>query len=421
MSVAEPDHAPFDLKDPSLYERDGEHEIFTRLRADCPVYWNPEDGGPGFWCLTKYDDVVAASKNPKLFSSARDWGGHRIFNEAEVGGAALGDAALDDVSDVDTSMISMDPPLHNIYRGMVTPGFTPPRIKNMEARIRSQVHDILDTLQGRDQCEFVTSVAAELPIRVLAELFGIPQADRLKLFEWSNAMIGEDDPELRPSDAFIATCFAEMSDYAMALWRDRTANPGDDLISMLAHGLVDGKPMSPAQYIGTFILLVVGGNETTRQSIAGGTLALAEFPDQRQKLLDDPSLIPVAVNEIIRWVSPVLHMRRTATEDLEIRGQKIAKGDKVVLWYVSANRDEEKFPDPFKFDVTRRDAMHLGFGIGQHFCLGSRLAELQLRIMFEELLPRYPNLKSTAPVRRVRSNFIRGIKEMQVELNPRSD
>jgi linalool 8-monooxygenase len=408
---------PFDLKDPSLYEADRQDEFFTLLRDECPVYWNPEEDGPGFWSLTKYDDIVAASKNPKLFSSARDWGGHRIFDEKEAGGAALGDAALGDTSDVDTSMISMDPPIHNAYRGMVTPGFTPPRIKDMESRIRGRVRDILGELDGVDHCDFVTSVAAELPIQVLAELFGIPQEDRLKLFEWSNAMIGEDDPELRPSDEFIAASFAEMSDYAMTLWQDRLENPGDDLISMLAHGRIDGELMTPERYIGTFILLVVGGNETTRQSIAGGMLALSQNPDQLQMLLDDPSLIPTAVNEIIRWVSPVLHMRRTATEDTEIRGQKIAKGDKVVMWYVSANRDEEKFPDPFTFDVTRKQAMHLGFGIGQHFCLGSRLAELQLRLLFEELLPRYPNLQPTAPVRRVRSNFIRGIKEMQVDLN----
>jgi len=410
---------PFDLKNPSLYEDDQQDAIFTSLREECPVFWNPEVDGSGFWCLTKYDDIVAASKNPKLFSSARDWGGHRIFDEKEAGGAALGDAALGDTSDVDTSMISMDPPEHNTYRGMVTPGFTPPRIKGMEESIRARVRNILDKLDGKDHCEFVASIAAELPIQVLAELFGIPQEDRLKLLEWSNALVGEDDPELRPSDAYIAASFAEMSNYAMNLWQDRLENPGDDLITMLAHARIDGDPMTPERYIGTFILLVVGGNETTRQSIAGGTLALSEHPEQRQKLLDDPSLIPTAVNEIVRWVSPVLHMRRTATEDTEIGGQKIAKGDKVVMWYVSANRDEDKFPDPFKFDVTRHDAMQLGFGIGQHFCLGSRLAELQLRVLFEELLARYPNIQPTAPVRRIKSNFIRGIKEMQVDLNPK--
>ncbi len=418
MSTTDYADVPFDLKDPSLYEADRQDEFFTHLREECPVFWNPEVDGPGFWSLTKYDHVVAASKNPKIFSSARDWGGHRIFDEKEAGGAALGEAALGDTSDVDTSMISMDPPEHNIYRGMVTPGFTPPRIKALEDGIRARVRDILGKLDDQDHCDFVISVAAELPIQVLAELFGIPQSDRHKLFEWSNALIGEDDPELRPSDMFIAASFAEMSDYAMRLWQNRLETPGDDLISMLVHARIDGKPLSPERYIGTFILLIVGGNETTRQSIAGGALALSQFPEQRQKLLDDPSLIPNAVNEIIRWVSPVLHMRRTATEDTELGGQKISKGDKVVMWYVSANRDEDKFPDPFKFDVTRKDAMQLGFGIGQHFCLGSRVAELQLRVLFEELLPRYPNLQTTAPVRRIRSNFIRGIKEMQVNLNP---
>lgn len=407
-----------DLKDPDLYMRNEHQEVFKQLRAHEPVYWNPEADAAGFWAITRYDDIEAISKNPKLFSSAKENGGHRIFNENEI-----------DENQTDASMISLDPPEHAAYRRMVTPGFVPKRISGMEERIRARVTRLLDGLaeRGKDGAtvEFVDAVSAALPIEVLAELFGVPDSDGPKLFEWSNATVGEDDPELRVSDDYMRQCIVEMATYAAGLWQKRLEHPGEDLISMLAHSNIpnaEGKaePMSFAAYIGTFILLVVAGNETTRNSISGGLLALSQHPGERAKLLADPSLIPSAVQEIIRWVSPVLHMRRTATEDTEIRGQKIAKGDKVVMWYASANRDEEKWADPFTFDVARykdpHTATQLGFGVGQHFCLGSRLAELQLRVLFEELLKRFPEAHVCGPVRRLRSNFIAGIKEMPVKL-----
>jgi len=400
-----------DLKSPDLYLHEEHHDVFRRLRAEEPVYWNPEADSTGFWAVTRYDDIEAISKNPKLFSSAKENGGHRIFNENDIDG-----------NDTDASMISMDPPEHASYRRMVTPGFVPKRIVGMEDRIRARVTRLLDTLPKTGEAEFVSSVAAVLPIEVLAELFGVPESDGPKLFEWSNATVGEDDPELRVSDEYMKKCVLEMAGYAAGLWQQRLENPGADLISMLAHSRVNGEAMTFPTYIGTFILLVVGGNETTRNSISGGLLALSENPEERRKLLDDPSLIPSAVQEIVRWVSPVLHMRRTATEDTEIRGQKIKKGDKVVMWYASGNRDEEKWDDPFRFDVTRYTksnvATQLGFGAGQHFCLGSRLAELQLKVLFEELLRRFPDIHVSGPVRRMRSNFIYGLKEMPVAYTP---
>lgn len=407
-----------DLKDPDLYMQNAHQAVFTKLRREHPVYWNPEADAAGFWAITRYDDIEAISKNPKLFSSAKDNGGHRIFNENEI-----------DENNTEASMISLDPPEHAAYRRMVTPGFVPKRISGMEDRIRARVTRLLDQLALRgangNEVEFVDAVAAALPIEVLAELFGVPDSDGPKLFEWSNATVGEDDPELRVSDDYMRQCIIEMATYAAGLWQARLEKPGEDLISMLAHSNIpnaEGKaePMSFASYIGTFILLVVAGNETTRNSISGGLLALSEHPGERAKLLADPSLTQSAVQEIIRWVSPVLHMRRTATANTEIGGQKIAKGDKVVMWYASANRDETKWDDPFRFDVARytdKDAAtQLGFGVGQHFCLGSRLAELQLRILFEELLKRFPDIHVSGPVRRLRSNFIAGIKEMPVKL-----
>ena len=400
-----------DLKNPDLYLTDDFHEIFRALRAEEPVYWNPEADSSGFWAVTRYDDIETISKSPKIFSSAKDMGGHRIFNENEI-----------DENDTDASMISMDPPTHNAYRRMVTPGFVPRRISNMEERIRARVTRLLDRMPATGQTEFVSAVAAALPIEVLAELFGVPSSDGPKLFEWSNATVGEDDPELRVSDEYMRQCVGEMAGYAAGLWEERLKNPGEDLISMLAHSKVDGEAMTFPTYIGTFILLVVAGNETTRNSISGGLQALSQFPDQRHKLLEDPSLIPSAVQEIVRWVSPVLHMRRTATEDVELGGKEIKAGDKVVMWYCSANRDEAKWQDPYTFDVTRYakgDApTQLGFGAGQHFCLGSRLAELQLKVLFQELLTRFPDIEVDGPVRRLRSNFISGIKEMPVRYTP---
>jgi len=403
-----------DLKDPDLYASGIPHEVFARLRRERPVYWNPEADGTGFWALTKYEDIVTVSKDPALFSSARERGGHRLFNEHEQAIGASGDPSL-----FQASMISMDPPEHVRYRRMVTPGFGPKRLRDVEGRIRQRVTDLLDRIAATGECEFVSSVAAELPIQTLAELFGVPQEDRLKLFEWSNATIGEDDPELRSSPEHMRACLREMQEYSARLWQDRLEHPGDDLISMLVHSRIDGEPMSQQGYLTTFVLLVVAGNETTRNSISGGLVALTEFPEQRRQLIENPALIENAVSEIVRWVSPVLHMRRTATRDTEIRAQKIREGDKVVMWYCSANRDEDVFTDPFRFDVCRpKEPTHLGFGTGQHYCLGARLAEVQLRILFEELLRRFPDIEPVGPVKRLRSNFLSGIKSMPVRFTP---
>jgi len=399
-----------DLGNPDLYVSGVPHEVFTWLRREDPVHWNPVTNGRGFWSMTKYDDIVAISKNPEVFSSAREHGGHRIYDENIVGTAGMG------AEETDAPFISMDPPEHNRYRRMISPGFGPSRLKALEGQIHDRVCNILDRLGARKECEFVTEVAAELPIQVLAELLGIPQADRLKLFDWSNSMIAEDDPELRKGPEETAADVRAMIEYSGRLWEERVANPGPDLISMLIHPDADGEVMSKERYLGTFILLVAAGNETTRNSISGGLITLARFPEQRQRLADNPALYGTAAAEIIRYVSPIMHMRRTAIADSVLRSKTIRRGDKVIMWYVSANRDEQIFTNPFGFDLTRAEATQLGFGVGQHFCLGARLAELQLRIFFTEFLRRYPNAEPSGPIRRMRSNFVAGIKEMPVRL-----
>jgi linalool 8-monooxygenase len=399
-----------DLGNPDLYVSGVPHEVFTWLRREDPVHWNPVTNGRGFWSVTKYDDIVAISKNPEVFSSAREHGGHRIYDENIVGTAGMG------AEETDAPFISMDPPEHNRYRRMISPGFGPSRLKALEGQIHDRVCNILDRLGARKECEFVTEVAAELPIQVLAELLGIPQADRLKLFDWSNSMIAEDDPELRKGPEETAADVRAMIEYSGRLWEERVANPGPDLISMLIHPDADGEVMSKERYLGTFILLVAAGNETTRNSITGGLITLARFPEQRQRLADNPALYGTAAAEIIRYVSPIMHMRRTAIADSVVSSKTIRRGDKVIMWYVSGNRDEQIFTNPFGFDLTRAEATQLGFGVGQHFCLGARLAELQLRILFTEFLRRYPNAEPSGPIRRMRSNFVAGIKEMPVRL-----
>jgi linalool 8-monooxygenase len=276
--------------------------------------------------------------------------------------------------------------------------------------------EILCNIEGKDEVEFISSVAAELPIQMLAELFGIDQELRHKLFEWSNIIIGGDDPDIVVSPEQVRTAIMELVTFGMEQYEQRKEKPGNDLISMLVHTKVNGQPVDLGDYLSTLLLLVVAGNETTRNSISGGILALSENPEEKRKLLEDPSLIPAAVDEIIRWVHPVIYMRRTATEDTMIGEQAVKKGDKLALWYMSGNRDEDKWEDPFEFNVSRQGTRHLSFGYGQHLCIGWRLAEIQLRVLLEELLIRYPNIAVKGEVNRMKTNFLNSIKSMQVTL-----
>lgn len=404
-----------DLKNADLYLDDTPHDLFAWLRANDPVYWNSESEGPGFWAITRYADIQRVSTDPALFSSARKNGGHRIFNENDVAGEA-----------VETSMISMDPPEHLSYRVMLMPGFTPQRLKDMEAGIRARGVTLIEAMTkayvdgGRAPINFVDAFAAPYAIQTLAELFGVSMEDGDKLFEWSNAVVGEEDPELRPSQSYIDEKIMEMVQYSFAIRAEREKNPGPDLISMLARAEVDGAPMSPGKYLATFILMVVAGNETTRNSLTGGLLAFDRFPEARIAVAGEPGLMRSCAQEIVRYVSPVQHMRRTATKDVTIAGKTIKAGDKLVMWYASGNRDESVFANPDRFDPARYNnpatPKHVGFGTGQHVCLGQRLAELQIKVAYEELFARLPRLAPTGSTRRVRSNFINSWKEVWVDL-----
>ena len=396
--------AEVELHNPDVYVRGVPHDAFRVLRQEAPIYFQKEAGdrrGRGYWALTKHEDVIAVSKDPARFSSHR-------------GGTNIEDYEEEDLSAIQMMMVNMDPPQHNQFRRLASTGFTPRMVARMEPHIRAVTNGILDKVASKGTADFVTSIAAELPLQVIAEMMGVPHEERHKLFDWSNRLIGFDDPEFQTSLADGKIAAMEVWMYASSLAEARRGVKGEDLVSVLINAEIEGQQLSEAEFDAFFLLLAVAGNETTRNLISGGMLALIENPEQRKRLIDDPSLIPSAVEEMLRWVTPVMYFRRTATKDTEIRGQKIKEGDKVVMYYSSANRDEDVFPNGDKFDVGRTPNEHLAFGTGQHFCLGANLARLEIRVMFEELLRRLPDIELAGPVRRLRSNFINGYKEIPV-------
>jgi cholest-4-en-3-one 26-monooxygenase len=395
-----------DLFDPDAYVDGVPYETFGLLRREAPVYRHPRADGPPFWAVTRYHDVVAVSRDFATFSSERR-------------GALLREPPEEALETQRLMMLNMDPPRHSKLRGLVNKGFTPRTVRLLTPPIRRMCVQIVDAVCERGQCDFVTQVAAELPLQVIAELLGIPPADRHQVFEWSNTMIGSDDPEWQRSPEEGMAAATAMYGYANELALARRDSPHEDLVSVLMRAEVDGEQLTEMEFDLFFLLLAVAGNETTRNLISGGMLALIEHPDQRRRLLDDPSLLDAAVEEMLRWVTPVMQFQRTAQRPTEIAGQAIAEGDRVAIYYVSANRDEAVFDRPDVFDVGRSPNEHITFGGGgPHFCLGANLARLEIRLLFEELLRRLPDLELNGPPRRLRSTFISGIKEMPVRFPP---
>jgi cholest-4-en-3-one 26-monooxygenase len=395
-----------DLTNPDSFVEAFPHDMLKRLRRESPIYRHPDDDG-GFWAVTKYDDVVTVSQDSATFSSAQ---GTNIPVMRDEQGLQL----------LQMLMLNMDPPRHTKYRKLVSGGFTPAMIRKLEPHVRELTDRIIDNVAARGECDFVTDIAAELPLQVIAEFIGIPQGDRHKVFDWSNQLIGFDDPEFQVTPETGRHAAMEMFMYANQLAVDRRQNPQQDLISLFMEAEVDGERLSEPEFDAFFLLLAVAGNETTRNAISGGMLALFEHPGQRERLAADLSLMPSAVEEVLRWVTPVIYFRRTATRDAELHGVPVAAGDRVVLYYGSANRDEDVFPDADVFDVGRSPNPHLAFGGGGvHFCLGASLARLEMRVMFEQLLTRLPDIGLAGPPQRLRSNFINGIKHMPVRFTAR--
>ncbi|OAN58541.1 cytochrome P450 [Sphingomonas sp. TDK1] len=401
-----------DLKDPSLYEAGVPWDLFAALRREDPVHWTPETDGDGFWSVLRHADIVEVSRQPQLFSSAHENGGHRIFNENEVGLTGAGESAIG------VPFISRDPPVHTRYRKFIMPALAPGRLGDIETRIRERVTRLVDAIPLGEPVNLVPLLSAPLPLMTLAELLGVSGDLWPSLYDWTNAFVGEDDPEFRQSPEAMAATLSEFFAFAQELFEARRAEPTSDIASLLANAEIDGVPVPFRDFIGNLILVLVGGNETTRNSLSHSVAAFSANPDQWQAIRADRSLLKTATAEMVRHASPVMHMRRTAMEDTVIGGQKVAKGDKVVLWYISANRDEQVFPDADRFLVGRKGAQHVGFGSGQHVCVGSRLAEMQLRVAFDMLADRVTSFEVQAPPRRFRSNFINGLKNLDVILRP---
>jgi cholest-4-en-3-one 26-monooxygenase len=313
----------------------------------------------------------------------------------------------------------MDPSMHTRYRLLVNTGFTPRMVNRLAESIRERTVEILDRAGEKNQVDFVEEVSAELPLQVIAEVLGVPHEDRRMMFDWSNQMIGAEDPEYQITPEKALEASLELYAYANKLAQERRVNPREDIATVLLNAQIDGDSLSELEFDLFFLLLTVAGNETTRNLISHGMLALMDNRDAYRRLVADPSLLPSAVEEMLRWASPVMHFRRTATEDVEIGGAKIKAGDKVVFWHISANYDERVFTDPYRFDIERSPNDHMAFGSGgPHFCLGANLARLEIRIMFEELLRRFPDIQPAGPHQRLRSNFINGIKHLPVVMNP---
>ncbi|HEY2427300.1 MAG TPA: cytochrome P450 [Acidimicrobiales bacterium] len=395
------------LLDRDVFTKGVPHEWFTYLRANAPIYHHPEPGGPGFWVITKYKDVHDVGRDPHTYSSDSDRGGVVGLEEPVGPQPSTGDAKF---------MLMMDPPQHTRYRKLVNKGFTPKMINALEALIRQRTERILDDAVAKGTCDFVVDVAAELPLQAIAELIGVPFEERHKIFDWSNRMVGSEDPEysVGAEEAFGAQ--VEMFGYAGELANQRRQEPRDDIMTTLLQAEIDGDKLTEMEFNLFFMLLSVAGNETTRNAITHGMNAFLEHPDQWEHFTADvDGRLPGATEEILRWASPVMYFRRNVTHDTTLSGVDFAAGDKVSIWYCSANRDEDVFEDPFRFDIERSPNDHLAFGGGgPHFCLGASLARMEIRVLFEELAHRVKGIERAGEPAPLRSNFIGGIKHLPV-------
>jgi cytochrome P450 len=405
-----------DLTDPDIYLAGVPHATFHRLRDEDPIAWCEERDGSGFWSVTRYQDIVAVNKDFKSFTSAR--------------GIRLEEMDPEEL-EARKTMMEMDPPEHTRLRRLAQGGFTRRMVVSYEEAIRVLAGAVLDESLPKGRFDFVTDVARQLPMRMLGRLLGAPEQDYGYLVDRGDAMIGNTDPEFTEhvvgkSDTegfrlmpFRSPAGIELFEYAQKLADDRRANPKDDVVTKLLAPTMDGEPLSDLEFKNFFTLMVAAGNDTTRYSMAGGLLALLDHPDQLQLLQERPELLPGAIEEMLRWTSVTMHFRRTATTDVELHGKRIRAGDKVVLWWIAGDFDDRRFPDPYRFDITRDPNEHLAFGRGgPHRCIGEWLARLEMKVTFEELLPRIATIRPTGPIGRLRSNFISGVKHLPVEVTP---
>ena len=405
-----------DLLDHDLFADHEPWEVFERLQREAPVYFHPEPDGRGFWALTKYEDVQAVLRDPKTFSS-------------EVGGAAMIEDLPEDVLEVRRNFLEFDPPKHGRYRRLISKNFTPGAVGAYEEWLRGLVRERLDRALAMGEFDLVHELAAPIPIRVLAEILGLPDEVLPQLVRLGDRLLVDTDPEYVGEHAYAGELDEhrykpfgspwadELCALGRAYYADRRACPRDDVLTKIAVGEVDGRPLTPGELDNMFALMIVAGNETTRQALSLGTLALCEQPEQYDRLRADRSLIPSAVDELLRHRAPVWFFRRTTTRDVTVRGVDIPAGDKVVVWFAAANRDPDKYPDPHRVDVGRDAHDHLTFGRGgPHHCLGVHLAKLELKVYLEELVERVARVELAGEPVRQRSNFTNGLKRLPVRV-----
>jgi cytochrome P450 len=402
------------LGDIEQWMRPDREGIFAKLRAERPVSFHEEPvpppdlgfdfpQGPGFWALTRYADVMQVSRDPDAFHSAPT--------------STVGDMPAE-IAEWLGSMINMDAPKHTKLRMIVNRGFTPRQVARIDGSVRVQAQEIVERVAPLGECDFVSEIAAALPLQIICDMMGIPREDTKHIFEITNVILGVGDPEYVQTMEQLMAAGMGLFQYGLALAQDRLDHPRDDIATALMQAEVEdetGKHRLTTGELGSFfLLLVVAGNETTRNAISHGMRALTENPDQRKVWTADLEAVsPTAVEEIVRWATPVINFRRTATRDVVVGGQEVKTGQKVVMFYNSANRDEREFTDPFRFDVLRTPNEHFGFGAGgPHFCLGANLARREIRVMFEEVLRRLPDIEITGEPDMLQSNFIHGIKRM---------
>jgi cholest-4-en-3-one 26-monooxygenase len=400
------DFGNIDLTDSEPFADGVPHDLFAFLRENAPVWWHEEADGPGFWAVTSHAACTQVNRDFEHFSSARK-------------ATYIWELLEDDLAQQQMLMLNMDPPLHTRYRRLVNKGFTPRMVNQLHDRINAAADSIIDSVIETGEADFVTDIAAELPLVVIAELLGVPHEDRHRMFDWSNRMIGNQDPEYQIGEDVPLQASMELYAYASELFAAKRADPHDDLMSVLTGVDIEGEKLSDLELELFFLLLTVAGNETTRNLISGGMAAFFDHPDQWTKLRDDRSLLPSAVEEMLRYVTPVMNFRRQSTSSFELGGQQIEEDQKVVFFHISANRDEAVFDDAQRFDITRDPNPHIAFGAGgPHFCLGANLARMEIRVMFEHLLDRMPDIRLDGKVQRLQSQFINGVKHIPVAFPP---
>ncbi len=401
--------AELNLIDPDTFRSGHPHAAYDRLRHDAPVWRHPgSDRQPAFWALTRYEDIRAVSLDGENFTSTA---GFRIPTDSFTGM----DPAIGQV--LSRFMLAMDNPEHADFRAMVASAFMPAALAQVEPRVRASVDRLIVGLAGRDEVDLVTEVAAIVPIKTVCAIMGVPEEDEWRVFEFTNAVFGIDDPDYSPTMKVANERYLAIFDYGWDLLQKRRADPRDDLLTRIAHATVDGKPLGEIEQKSFFSNMIAAGNETTRSSLGGAILALARHPDQRRLLVDDPALIPAALPELLRWFSPVFQMARTAKADVDVGGTLVRAGERVAMLYGAGNHDPAVFADPHRLDVRRVNAQrHLTFGYGIHHCLGSRLALMQLRLILDAFLAAFPNYALAGEPSFVRSNLVQAMKAMPIRL-----